>query len=78
MLEFVGEVTLSFGRLLVRRARFRRRDLWLTIANGIGGTPMPSYLGALSGEQIWDLVHFVQFLGSGSEATGRTASTIEV
>lgn len=50
----------------VFRAGDEGRDLWLTIANGIGGTPMPSFLGALTGEQIWDLVHFVQFLASGS------------
>ena len=31
MVTFLGESTLSFGRLLVGRARFRRSDLWLAI-----------------------------------------------
>lgn len=30
-LDFVGECTLSFGRFLVGRARFRSKDLWLSI-----------------------------------------------
>jgi len=48
----------------VFRAGSEGKDLWLTIANGIGGTPMPAYAGALTGEEIWDLVHFVEFLAS--------------
>jgi phospholipid/cholesterol/gamma-HCH transport system permease protein len=31
ILEFLGEATLSFGRLLRGRARYRRRDLWLAV-----------------------------------------------
>lgn len=49
----------------VFRAGVEGRDLWLTIAHGIGGTPMPGYLGALSGEEIWHLVHYVQALADG-------------
>jgi phospholipid/cholesterol/gamma-HCH transport system permease protein len=30
-LEFLGEATLSFGRLLTGRARYRKADLWLTV-----------------------------------------------
>lgn len=37
-------------------------DLYRTIASGIKGTPMPSFSGAMTSEQIWDLVHFVQSL----------------
>ena len=48
----------------VFRAGAAGRDLWLTIGNGIGGTPMPSYGGALTGEEIWDLVHFVQHIAT--------------
>jgi mono/diheme cytochrome c family protein len=46
----------------VFRAGSEGADLWLTIANGIGGTPMPSYADALTSAEIWDLVHFVQYL----------------
>jgi phospholipid/cholesterol/gamma-HCH transport system permease protein len=31
MLRFLGEITLSFGRLLRGRARFRARDCWLEV-----------------------------------------------
>ena len=48
----------------VFRAGGTGKDLWLTIANGIGGTPMPSYAGALTGEEMWDLVHFIEYLAS--------------
>lgn len=55
----------------VFRAGAEGKDLWLTIAGGIGGTPMPGYESALTGEEIWDLVHYVQFLAAGQaeEAT---------
>lgn len=36
-------------------------DLWVTISAGIKGTPMGSFGGTLTAEEIWDLVHFVQF-----------------
>lgn len=41
-------------------------DLWVTIAAGIKGTPMGAFAGTLSAEEIWDLVHFVQYLSSPS------------
>jgi len=31
ILEFIGELTLSFGRFFTGRAQFRWRDLWLTV-----------------------------------------------
>lgn len=37
-------------------------DLWITIAAGIKGTPMGAFGSTLSSNEIWDVVHFVQFL----------------
>jgi cytochrome c oxidase cbb3-type subunit 2 len=37
-------------------------NLYLTIATGLSGTPMPSYGDALDGEAIWDLVHYLDTL----------------
>lgn len=42
-------------------------SLWRVIATGIEGTPMPGALGNLSADQIWDLVHYVQFVGQGGD-----------
>ena len=51
------------------RAGNEPADLYRSIATGINGTPMPSYLGAFTPEQIWDLVHFVQSLaGTGGDS----------
>ncbi|MCG3177163.1 MAG: hypothetical protein MOGMAGMI_02131 [Candidatus Omnitrophica bacterium] len=38
------------------------RDLYHRIAAGLPGSPMPGYLEALSDEEIWNLVHYVQTL----------------
>lgn len=46
-------------------------DLYRTIAVGITGTPMGSYEGSLSGEEIWHLVHFVQSLSESGEEGAR-------
>lgn len=46
----------------VFRAGSESADLYRSIATGITGTPMPSYGGSLSPEDIWGLVHFVQSL----------------
>jgi phospholipid/cholesterol/gamma-HCH transport system permease protein len=40
MLEFIGEATLSFGRLLRGRARVRRTDFFLTLES-CGGQALP-------------------------------------
>jgi phospholipid/cholesterol/gamma-HCH transport system permease protein len=40
LLEFIGEATLSFGRLLRGRARFRRTDFFLTLES-CGGQALP-------------------------------------
>lgn len=50
MLEFLGETTLSFGRLLTGRARFRRVDLWLTVQEcGANALPIVSLISVLVG-----------------------------
>ena len=49
------------------RAGSEAADLYRTIAGGIKGTPMGSFAGALSSEDIWDLVHFVQSLSETSD-----------
>ncbi|MFQ5876650.1 MAG: c-type cytochrome [Acidobacteriota bacterium] len=36
------------------------RELYRTIATGVGGTPMPSFGDSLSPEQIWDLVNYLR------------------
>ena len=38
------------------------RDLYKRIVAGLPGSPMPSYAGVYTDEQIWDLVHDVQSL----------------
>jgi len=52
----------------VFRAGDTPEDLWRSIATGINGTPMGAFGDNLTGEQIWDLVHFVQNLGEGGGA----------
>lgn len=39
-----------------------RRDIYLTIATGLNGTPMPAYATALDGTQIWALVDYLETL----------------
>lgn len=36
--------------------------LFKTVMTGIGGTPMPVFGSQLQADQIWDVVHYVQFL----------------
>jgi len=38
------------------------RDLYLRIATGIDGTPMPSYADQASPDEIWALVHYLRSL----------------
>lgn len=37
-------------------------SVYLTVATGVSGTPMPSYGDALDAEAIWDLVHYLDTL----------------
>ncbi|HXU93181.1 MAG TPA: cbb3-type cytochrome c oxidase subunit I [Gallionella sp.] len=38
------------------------RHLFLTVMNGVGGTPMPAFAANLSPQDVWDVVHFIQSL----------------
>ena len=50
MLEFLGQVTLSFGRFLTGRARYRRVDLWITIQEcGANALPIVTLISVLVG-----------------------------
>jgi cytochrome c oxidase cbb3-type subunit I/II len=40
----------------------RPEDLYLTIATGLSGTPMPYFGGSLDGRQIWALVYYLDSL----------------
>lgn len=44
------------------RAGAGAEDLYRSIATGINGTPMPSYEGSNSPEEIWALVHYIESL----------------
>src|SRR3989338_6389743 len=46
-------------------------DLYYRMIAGLPGSPMPSYVEALTQEQIWDLIHFVQTL-TNPEAEAKT------
>ena len=46
------------------------KQLYLVIANGIQGTPMPGALGVNTAEEIWDMVHFVQSLSAENPSSG--------
>lgn len=37
-------------------------DLYCRMMGGMPGSPMPSYAGALTTEQVWDIIHYVQTL----------------
>ena len=37
-------------------------DLYYRIVAGLPGSPMPSYAGVYTDEQLWDLIHYVQSL----------------
>jgi plastocyanin len=51
------------------KAEVRGADIYLRIMTGLNGTPMPGFSGALSPEQTWDLVHYVESLGPWKEST---------
>ncbi|HZS59888.1 MAG TPA: c-type cytochrome [Gemmatimonadaceae bacterium] len=44
-------------------------DIYLRIVTGLNGTPMPGFANALSPEQTWDIVHYVESLGPWKEST---------
>lgn len=47
------------------------RDIYLRLMTGINGTPMPGFAGALTTDQAWDIVHFVESLGPWKQSTVR-------
>lgn len=49
-IEFLGELIYSFGRLLTGRARYRRRDFWVTLQEcGVEALPIVALLAVLTG-----------------------------
>ncbi|MCG3175693.1 MAG: hypothetical protein MOGMAGMI_00626 [Candidatus Omnitrophica bacterium] len=40
------------------------RELYLTVANGIGGAAMPTWKGILSEEDLWGMAYYIQDLAS--------------
>lgn len=46
----------------VFKADSSSEELYFRMVAGIPGSPMPSYTGVFTQEQIWDLIHFVQSL----------------
>lgn len=49
-IEFLGQLTHAVWRLLTRRARFRRRDFWVTLQEcGVDALPIVSLLAVLTG-----------------------------
>jgi len=50
MLEFLGQITLAFGRLLRGKARFRARDFWLLVQQtGADALPIVTLISFLVG-----------------------------
>jgi phospholipid/cholesterol/gamma-HCH transport system permease protein len=50
MLEFLGQMTISFGRFVTGRARYRRVDLWITIQEcGAAALPIVTLISLLVG-----------------------------
>ncbi len=49
----------------------KSEDLYYRMIAGLPGSPMPSYVEALTQEQIWDLIHYVQTL-TNPEAEARS------
>ncbi|MCH8055192.1 MAG: c-type cytochrome [Deltaproteobacteria bacterium] len=43
----------------------KSKSIYLTLATGLDGTPMPSYRDALSDNDLWALVYYVASLNSG-------------
>lgn len=55
------------------------RDVYRTLRNGIGGTPMPSYADALSEEETWALAYYVMSLArQPAEPPAAEATTVRV
>jgi len=40
------------------------RDMFRDLVTGLDGTPMPSFAGAMTADQRWDVVHYIRSLSS--------------
>ena len=52
------------------------RDMFRDLVTGLDGTPMPSFVGAMSAEQRWDVIHYIRTLSASkkhSEAKNQTS-----
>ena len=59
--NWLPPTSLSKG---VFKGGFEGERIYARIVKGIDGTAMPAFEGAYSGEQLWNLVHYVQLLST--------------
>src|SRR5260370_300636 len=61
------------ANLTLGRGKWARnaRDIYLRITGGINGTPMPESGDALTPDQVWQVVHYVQALGAWTGSTAQ-------
>jgi len=59
------------ANLTLGRAKWAHtaRDIYVRTMTGINGTPMPESVEALTPDQVWQVVHYVQALGAWSGST---------
>jgi mono/diheme cytochrome c family protein len=51
------------------------RDMFRDLVTGLDGTPMPSFAGAMTAEQRWDVVHYIRSLSSARAHSDRQESS---
>lgn len=49
------------------------RALFRDLITGLDGTPMPSFMDAMKPDEVWDLVHYIETLRTGSKKEARKA-----
>ncbi|TMB26857.1 MAG: c-type cytochrome [Deltaproteobacteria bacterium] len=59
-------VPANFTKLADFKCGNRPEDIFRTITAGMDGTPMPTFAEALTIEQRWQIVYFIQSLGEGA------------
>lgn len=57
--DSAGQPIVPSNLLKPLRCGTTSRDLYRTLVTGLDGTPMPSFLGALSEEQLWEVIAHV-------------------
>jgi cytochrome c oxidase cbb3-type subunit 2 len=57
---------LTLGRTKLARTG---RDIYMRVATGINGTPMPGFAGALSPTELWSVARYVEALGPWAGST---------